>query len=46
MQNQILLARDVGYIIQDTFSKIAEKTILVHKLLNGIIKKSKNIRDS
>lgn len=41
IQNQILVARDVGYIIQNNFSKSAEQTVAVSKLLNGLIKKSK-----
>lgn len=40
VQNQLLLARDVGYLENKDFSRIAEDTISVHKLLTGIIKKS------
>lgn len=38
LQNQILVARDVGYITQEKFSQIANQTIIVHKLVNGLIK--------
>ncbi len=44
LQNQLLIAKDVEYFEKDKFEKIAQKTIRVHKLLNGLIKtaKSKN----
>lgn len=41
LQNQLLLARDVGYIENSEFHKIAAMTIDVHKLLNGFIKSAK-----
>ena len=46
VQNQLLIARDVGYINQKDFKKIANQSVIVHKLLNGLIKKSKVIHDS
>ena len=46
LQNQLLIARDVGYLDQLNFQRIADQSILVKKLLNGLIKKSKQIRDS
>lgn len=42
LQNQLLVARDVGYIEKKIFHKVAEQTILVHKLINGLIKSSKD----
>lgn len=42
VQNQILIAKDVKYINDTEFQKIAEQTIIVHKLINGLIKSSKN----
>lgn len=42
VQNQILIARDVKYIDNREFQKMAEQTIVVHKLINGLIKSSKN----
>ena len=41
IQNQLLLVRDIKYIDEEDFSQIAEQAITVHKLLNGLIKKSK-----
>jgi len=35
------LVRDIKYINEKDFSEIAEQAITVHKLLNGLIKKSK-----
>lgn len=41
-QNQLLIARDIGYIEKLVFYKISQQTILVHKLINGIIKSLKS----
>lgn len=41
-QNQILVARDIKYIDDNQFQKIAQQTIIVHKLINGLIKGSRN----
>lgn len=38
LQNQLLIARDVKYISNNDFAKIAEQTVVVSKLLNGLIK--------
>jgi len=43
IQNQLLVAKDVGYISKEEFDKIAEQTITVNKITNGLIKKSKSI---
>ncbi len=43
LQNQLLVARDVGYIPAEDFHVIASQTVVVSKLLNGLIKKSKTI---
>ena len=40
LQNQILIARDVGYINKENFSKIAEQSVVVSKIINGLIKSS------
>ena len=41
VQNQLLVAKDVGYISRETFNGLAKRSILVHKLLTGLIKSSK-----
>lgn len=46
LQNQILIAKDIGYIKEKEFQVTAEQTIIVHKLISGLIKKSKQIHNS
>lgn len=41
LQNLLLIARDLKYISQTDFKKLADSTIYVHKLLFGLIKSSK-----
>jgi len=38
LQNQVLIARDTGYISDEKFTEIANQSIKVHKLINGLIK--------
>ncbi|OGF98767.1 hypothetical protein A2153_01480 [Candidatus Gottesmanbacteria bacterium RBG_16_38_7b] len=38
LQNQLLVSRDVGYLPRDDFNTISEKTILVSKLVRGLLK--------
>lgn len=45
LQNQLLVARDVGYLGEKDFKNLVRVAVDVHKLLNGLIKKSKSIRD-
>jgi four helix bundle protein len=40
LQNQLLVAKDVEYLSKQQFNELAQQTILVHKLLNGLIKTS------
>lgn len=42
LQSQLLIAKDLNYISKDVFKIIAERTILISKLLNGLIKSIKN----
>lgn len=42
LQNQLLIARDVGYLKPEDFKRIAEQTVVVHKLINGLIKSTKS----
>jgi four helix bundle protein len=41
VQNQLLVARDVLYIEKTDYVGLAKQTVIVSKLLNGLIKKSK-----
>lgn len=43
VQNQLIIARDLGYIDKKTFQKLAEQTTVLNKITNGLIKKSKPI---
>ncbi len=42
LQNQLLISKDLGYMSIHKFKNIAELTIKVHKLTNGLIKSSQN----
>ena len=41
LQNQLLIARDVGHINNLIFKEVADNTVKVHKIVNGLIKSSK-----
>ena len=41
IQNQILITRDIGYITNNEFNLIAEQTVKINKITNGLIKMSK-----
>lgn len=43
LQNQLVVARDVGYLNSESFDKIANQTIIVNKLLYGL-KRIKNVQ--
>jgi four helix bundle protein len=38
VQNQLLIARDVHYIDKLEFDALAQQTVVVSKLINGVIK--------
>src|SRR5574343_682937 len=42
LQNQLIIARDINYLIKEKFSTIADQTITVSKLINGLIKTAKD----
>jgi four helix bundle protein len=41
LQSQLLISRDLRYMDNKKFTEIAEKTVLVSKLVNGLIKGNK-----
>ncbi|MDP3799987.1 MAG: four helix bundle protein, partial [bacterium] len=43
LQNQIFIARDVGYINDLDFNSCSDLAINVHKIINGLIKKTREI---
>lgn len=42
LQNQLIIAKDLGYIKDTEYSKLIVRTIKIHKLLNGLIKSSQS----
>ncbi|MAF14247.1 MAG: four helix bundle protein [Parcubacteria group bacterium] len=47
LQNQILIANGINYLLIEELQKISLQSIKVHKIINGLIKKSKtHIPDS
>ncbi|OGZ33780.1 MAG: hypothetical protein A2174_02065 [Candidatus Portnoybacteria bacterium RBG_13_41_18] len=46
LKNQILIAKDVGYLENRDFENLANKANDVHRLLQGLITKSKSILNS
>lgn len=43
VQSQFIIAKDLAFIATTRYSEIEAQTIIVHKLLNGLIKSSKTI---
>ena len=43
LQNQLLIAKDINYITKEQFQDIAEQSVKVHKIINGLIKSSKTM---
>jgi len=41
LQNQLIIARDLGYLKKEKFNQLIEQTTHVQKLINGLIKSSK-----
>ena len=46
LENQLLIARDIGYLHDEDFRMIAEMAIEVHKLITGLIKSTQQKLDS
>ncbi len=38
LQSQLIIVRDIEYLGEDNFDKISKQTIIVSKLINGLIK--------
>jgi four helix bundle protein len=38
LQNQLLIARDVGYLSKEKFKEVEEQSIRVNKLISGLIR--------
>lgn len=46
VQNQLLIARDVGYITNEVYDATSLQSVTVHKILSGLIRASKEKRNS
>ena len=44
VQNQLLVAKDLQFITSEEFNKLANLSVEVHKLLNGLIKSLKAVK--
>jgi four helix bundle protein len=42
VQNQLLISKDIKYIDDEEFEKIAKLTVTINKITNGLIKSSKS----
>ena len=38
IQNQLIVSKDIGYLSKEEFVKIANQTVIVHKLITGLNK--------
>jgi|SRR3989339_885419 len=43
LQNQYIVSRDIGYIDNKIFIETDKKLLVLHKVINGLIRKSKSI---
>lgn len=41
LQNQLLIAKDVGYLHSEEFEKFYTQSVKVHKIINGLIRGAK-----
>ena len=41
LQNQLIIAKDIGFLTKEQFQELALQSIKVHKIINGLIKSSK-----
>lgn len=42
LQNQLMIARDIKILSTENYELLSEQSILVHKILNGLIKSIRN----
>lgn len=42
LQNQLLVARDIGYLEEEKFIRLAKDTVSLNKLINGLIRTSQS----
>ena len=44
LQSQLLVARDLGYLTKSDFTQVANQTVIVRKLLSGLLRSSQSYR--
>lgn len=42
LQNQLLIAKDIGYLEKKKFFQLAEQSVILQKMMNSFIKKTKS----
>ncbi len=42
LQNQLIISRDIGYLSDNNFKILADQSIVANKLLNGLLKATKD----
>ncbi len=42
LQNQLLISKDTGMLLHNRFYECAHQSVLVHKIVNGLIKSAKS----
>ena len=42
LQNQLLISRDVGYLSETVFKGLNDRLTILHKIINGLIKKTRS----
>ena len=45
-QNQVIIAKGVGYLTEKGYQTISEQAEIVHKLINGLIKGTEKIHNT
>jgi four helix bundle protein len=44
LQNQLLIAKDIKILSDGKFGDLSEQSVMVHKLINGLIKSVKDAK--
>lgn len=44
VQNQLIIAKDLAYLQADVFAKMADLSVEVHKMINGLIKAVRGVK--
>lgn len=43
LQNQLLIARDIKILTDENFKALSKQSVIVHKLMNGLIRSINNV---